>query len=573
MTLLKIPYGISNYRTIALEGYAYVDKTRYIRILEEYPSPYQIFLRPRRFGKSLFVSLLHYYYDISEKNNFNDLFSGTEIGKDPTIKCGKYYILSFDFSGIISSTQSDLERSFFNNTRFSLQNFIERYNLPLTLGERSSAADQLTEFFSIISTRINGPIFVIIDEYDHFANELLSFHIDLFQGTISRDGFIRKWYEVLKRATKTMVDRIFVTGVSPVTLDSLTSGFNVADDLTRSPLFNEMVGFTEKELVQLIESTISSSISISPMTGLLKFYYDGYLFSEDAKERLYNSDMVLFYLKQMQTLNEAPKKLLDTNISSDYGKLSNTFRLKNPDQNYEVIKDIVSNNNIFSHLTDQFSMDLPFSKDDFKSLLFYLGLLTIRDSLPGAVSLQIPNYVIRGLYYDFFLDLIAKEAPFQIEPDRIRDAIYQIAYAGLCDKLTALIEELLHAFSNRDFIGFDEKYIKIAIFAYANMSSLYLVKSEYEVPGGYIDLALLKRDPWHPDYYALFELKYLKKSISSDEEIEQAASQGIEQLKRYTSSPELSSIPNLKKWVLVFSGDRCVRKEEVSDLDDLKNSQ
>lgn len=563
MTLLKIPYGISNYRTIALEGYAYVDKTRFIRVLEEYPSPYQIFLRPRRFGKSLFVSLLNNYYDIAEKENFNSLFLSTLIGSEPTPKCGAYYLLNFDFSGIISSSQLELERSFANNTRFSLQNFIERYNLSFTLGEGTSAADQLAEFFSIVSTRINGPIFVIIDEYDHFANELLSFRIDLFQGTISRDGFIRKWYEVLKRATKTIVDRIFVTGVSPVTLDSLTSGFNIADDLTRSPLFNEMVGFTEEELVHLVHATISPSASIPHMNRLLKVYYNGYLFSENGRERLYNSDMVLFYLKQIQTMNEAPKKLLDTNVSSDYGKLRNTFRLKNPDQNYEVIKDIISGNIITSHLTDQFSMDLPFTKDDFKSLLFYLGLLSIRESLPGAVSLQIPNYVIRGLYYDFFMDLIAKEAPFQVEPDRIREAIYQIAYGGNCDKLITLIEELLHAFSNCDFIGFDEKYIKIAIFAYANMSSLYLVKSEYEVSEGYIDLALLKRDPWHPDYYALFELKYLKKSMSSEEEIERMTIDGTLQMKRYISSPELSTIPNLKKWVLVFSGDKCVRNEEV----------
>lgn len=209
-------------------------------------------------------------------------------------------------------------------------------------------------------------------------------------------------------------------------------------------------------------------------------------------------------------------------------------------------------------------MDLPFTKDDFKSLLFYLGLLSIRVSFPGSVSLEIPNYVIRGLYYDFFMELIAKEAPFKAEPEQIRAAIHQIGYEGACDKLVGLIEALLHAFSNRDFIGFDEKYIKIAIFAYANMSNLYLVKSEYEVEGGYIDLALLKRDPWHPDYYALFELKYLKSSNSSDREIEKVTSEGMNQLTRYTASPELSSIKNLKKWVLVFSGDRCVRKEELN---------
>ncbi|PWR72496.1 AAA family ATPase [Methanospirillum stamsii] len=573
MTLLKIPYGISNYRTIALEGYAYVDKTRYIRILEDYPSPYLFFLRPRRFGKTLFVSMISSYYDIAEKDNFQRLFSDTEIGMEPTEKRNSYYVLSFNFSGISSESESQLESSFIRKTSNSLFSFINRYHLEITLSDNGSAADQLSEFFTILGAKIHGSVYVTIDEYDHFANELLSFNIPVFQSTIGRNGFIRKWYEILKEATQTIVHRIFATGVSPVTLDSLTSGFNIGRNVTRFHQLHEMMGFTREEISILISRTLPKGTVNPEISKCLQEYYNGYLFSEQAEKRLFNSDMILYYLHSYLDLGKPPEKLIDVNIASDYSKIGNLLQLKTPDKNIEVIKEIVSTGMTSVQMTEQFSMEKSFSSDDFKSLLFYLGLLSIRESLPGAVSLQIPNYVIRGLYYDFFLDLIAKEAPFQVEPDRIRDAMYQIAYAGSCDKLIVLVEELLHAFSNRDFIGFDEKYIKIAIFAYANMSSLYLVKSEYEVPGGYIDLALLKRDPWHPDYYALFELKYLKKNQSSDEEIEQAASQGIEQLKRYTSSPELSSIPNLMKWVLVFSGDRCVRKEEVSDLDNLKSSQ
>ncbi|MFH0967835.1 MAG: AAA family ATPase, partial [Methanobacteriota archaeon] len=495
MTLLKIPYGISNYRTIALEGYAYVDKTRFIRILEEYPSPYLFFLRPRRFGKSLFVSLLTYYYDITEKDNFEVLFSGTDIGRKPTLKRNSYYVLNCNFSGISSESEPQLVDSFTRKTRNSLNLFIDRYNLDITLKDTGSSADQLSEFFNLVSTRIDGPIYVIIDEYDHFANELLSFNFHLFQNTIGRNGFIRKWYEVLKEATETIVDRIFVTGVSPITLDSLTSGFNISDDLTRFPLVNELMGFTEEEVKDLFLKTIPEDVLFFDVAENLRLYYNGYLFSEDAQKRLYNSDMILYYLKHFQVLHTPPKSLLDTNIASDYGKLGNLLRVKSPDQNVEVIKEVVYSGRVTVQMTEKYSLEKPFSKDDFKSLLFYLGLLTIRESLPGEVSLQIPNYVIRVLYYDFFMQLIAEEAPYQIEPGRIRDAIHQVGYMGRCDKLVSLIEELLHAFSNRDFIGFDEKYIKIAIFAYANMSSLYLVKSEYEVPDGYIDIALLKRDP------------------------------------------------------------------------------
>jgi hypothetical protein len=273
--------------------------------------------------------------------------------------------------------------------------------------------------------------------------------------------------------------------------------------------------------------------------------------------------MILYYLKSCLSRNKPPEKLLDTNIASDYGKLGRLLRLKSPDRNIAVMKEIVYSGIVSAQMTDQFSMEKPFTEDDFKSLLFYLGLLTIREPVPGAVTLQIPNYVIRGLYYDFFLQIIAQEAPYEITPTRIRNAINQIGYSGRCDELVHLVEELLHAFSNRDYIGFDEKYIKIAIFAYANMSSLYLVKSEYEVPDGYIDIALLKREPWHPDYYALFELKYLKMSECTDDRIQKEARDGTDQIQKYISSPELSEILNLKKWVLVFAGDRCVYREEV----------
>jgi hypothetical protein len=309
--------------------------------------------------------------------------------------------------------------SFSHNTLDSLNNFIDRYHLSFTLRDSGSAADQLSEFFSSVSTRIDGPIFVIIDEYDHFANELLSFNLPLFQGSVSRDGYIRKWYEVLKRATKTTVEKIFVTGVSPITLDSLTSGFNIADDLTRFPMLNEMMGFTEYELKKIILETIVVPGTLRQMIDTLQVYYNGYLFSEDAITRIYNSDMILYYLKQYQIFNEPPKKLLDSNISSDYGKLGKLLKLKSPVQNFEVVKEIVYSGIVTTQMTEQFSMEKTFTKDDFTSLLFYLGLLTIRESLPGEVSLQIPNYVIRGLYYDFFMDLIAREAPYQIEPERI----------------------------------------------------------------------------------------------------------------------------------------------------------
>lgn len=563
MVLKKIPYGISNFRTIMEEGYIYVDKTRFIRILEDNPAPYIFFLRPRRFGKSLFVSLLQYYYDINERDNFSSLFSGTDIGNNPTPKHNSYYILYFNFSALTTTSGDSLITSVKLRTEQSLVEFKRQYDLTIPLDTSGSSADMLTSFFSGLPSEMKGRVYVLIDEYDHFANELLSFNFDLFQETISRQGFIRKWYEALKIGTQSFVGRIFATGVSPVTLDSLTSGFNIADNITRLPACNEMMGFTEPEVKELVLETLPHNIYSPELVLTLRDYYNGYLFSEDAETRLFNSDMILYYLKSYLSRQKPPEKLLDMNIASDYGKIGRLMQIKSPEQNISVLQEVLSSGQVTSRLTDQFSMEKKFSEDDFKSLLFYLGLLTIRDNMPGRVGLQIPNYVIHGIYADFFLDLITRKADYHVDTESVSLAIEQVAREGRCEKLVLLIEELLHAFSNRDYIGFDEKYVKIVIFTYATMSNLYLVKSEYEVSDGYIDLVFLAREPWKPDYNAIFELKYLKMKDATKERIGEVMDDGIRQLMQYSLSPELSSIDNLKKWVLVFSGDTCVAIRDV----------
>ncbi len=562
MPLQKIPYGISNYRMIREEGYAYVDKTRFIRILEEFPEPYIFFLRPRRFGKSLFVSLLSSYYDISLKEEFTHLFSGTDIGENPTPSKNQYYTLTFDFSGISTDYSEKLIDSFSKRVLNSLNNFIRKYSLRIDPLRFDTAPELLAEFFQKIEYEINGPLYIIIDEYDHFANELLGFNLDLFQNTVSKNGFVRKWYEVLKEATKTSVRRIFVTGVSPITLDSLTSGFNIGKNLTRSSKLNEMMGFTEEEVILIMGQTLPKGAITSQMLETMRRYYNGYLFSEDAKIRLFNSDMILYYLSSHLERGKPPELLLDINIASDYGKIGRLMRLKSPESNIAVLKNIVYTGEVSTQISPLFSMEKDFSRDNFASLLFYLGLLTIKNAIPGEVLLQIPNYVIRGLYYDFFTKVIAEDGAFSIQPDKIREAMREIGYKGRCEKLVVLIEEILHSFSNRDYIGFDEKYIKVILFTYANMSNLFLVKSEYEVPDGYIDIVFLAREPWKPDYYAIFELKYLKVG-ATEEKIQTVTDDGIRQIMQYTSSPELAAVKNLKKWVLVFVGDLCALVREV----------
>jgi hypothetical protein len=221
MSVKPIPYGVSDYKKIIEEGRAYVDKTMYIRFLED-AEDYILFLRPRRFGKSLFASMLGYYYDIAQKDNFDLLFSNTDIGKNPTTRKNSYYVLKFNFSGISTDSDEILLDDFTQRVRVTLLAFCERYHLDITLEMKSPHA-QLFQFFTQFQVKYNGKIYVIIDEYDHFANQLLSSNYEAFKTAITRGGFVRAWYEVLKEVAGTIVERIFITGVSPISLDIHTS--------------------------------------------------------------------------------------------------------------------------------------------------------------------------------------------------------------------------------------------------------------------------------------------------------------------------------------------------------------
>lgn len=565
----KLPYGISNYKTIAQENYIYVDKTMYIEKLEDMHSPYHFFLRPRRFGKSLFISMLQHYYDVNEKDNFDTLFKNTYIGQNPTKERNGYYVLKFNFSGVTTDTKEQMEASFISITRSAFDLFQDRYNIHFDYLQEGSPASIFEDFMTKIITKIDKPVFVLIDEYDHFANELLSFQFDMFRDSVSKTGFIRKWYEVLKKTTETIVKRIFATGVSPITLDSLTSGFNIADNITREEAFNEMMGFTEEEVRQIVKETVNFPMSESDMDELMNILhknYNGYLFSEDANRRLFNSDMILYYLKTFTSAKKGPNELIDQNIASDYGKLGKMFELKDKKGNMEVLEKILNDEEIIAQITGQFSMEKDFTTDDFKSLLFYLGLLTIDKSVLSFTKLKVPNYVIKGLYFAYFEKKIREAANYDIDTVEISSAVSQIALEGKNDKFISVIESTLQKLSNRDYISFDEKYIKLVMISYFMLSNIYMVKSEYEVEKGYIDIALLRREPIDPDYYAIFEIKYIKKSEYEKyggKIIEEKRKEAIEQIKKYDTSGELANLPGLKKWVVVFAGDKCVVNVEV----------
>jgi len=568
----RLPDGISDYKMLIDRDYIYVDKTKYIKLLEKTKS-YAFFLRPRRFGKSLFSSVLEYYYDINCEGEFEYLYGNTYIGQNPTEEKNQYYVLKFNFTGLTTDAEESLLDSFRMSTLISYRNFCVKYGLHFEYLKEGAPADILNDFVSQFRNHVDGQIYFIIDEYDHFANELLSFRTELFSGIVSKTGFVRKWYEKIKDHTGTgTIARFFATGVSPITnvnlftLDSLTSGFNIATDLTRWSAFNEMMGFTEDEIRGLIEDTLKDGISTQEKERIvneMRSCYNGYLFHHKGALRVFNSSMSLNYLSEYFNSGRPPEELLDSSIASDYSKLAGMFALKNKLSNYQVLQDIIDGKEQMAYITAQYSLEKRFDKNDFLSLLFYLGYLTIDSFYAGMVKLKVPNYVVKELYFSFFEKILEEEYKYELDVSNIQMALARLATEGDNTMLITCIETVLRSMSNRDSIKMDEKYIKTVCFTLCMLSKCYLVESENEAGKGYTDIQLMKRPGIDVAYYAVIEFKYLSKSDGKKENIVLKLDEARNQLIRYHSSPKFKEMERLKMWAVVFVQDECVRNEEI----------
>ncbi len=564
----KLPYGISDYRTLVKQGYLYVDKTKYIEIIEASGEPYIVFLRPRRFGKSLFTSVLEAYYDLQYQDEFAKLFGHTYIGQHPTTERNKYYILKFNFSGMNTDTKEKLVSGFSKKILDAMDEFQIKYGIKIKYNPAGMPSEIFQEFLTNMQREIKGSLYVMIDEYDHFANELLSYQVELFEETISRTGFVRKWYEILKEGTANgLIQRIYITGVSPITLDSLTSGFNIAKNKTRSIEMNECLGFTETEVKYILQEALGAKIDLTKEMPILKRYYNGYLFNKNGSNRIFNSDMVLYYASEYKNSGAAPEGLIDPNVSSDYNKIANLFNLQNRERNLGILQEIIEGQvQEGVTITPEYSLAKEFTSEDFKSLLFYLGFLTIKDGIINMVNLQVPNYVIKELYFDFFGQVIKKAAHYDLDIAKLKKALIDLALKGEINGYLAIVQTTLNKLSNRDFIKFDEKYVKAIMITYLMMSKIYYVKSEYEVNDGYLDIVLLPRVGAETKYNAIFEVKYIKKEEFNEKLLAKKISAAKDQLQRYQTAAELREIEKqniLKKWIVVFCKDELIHLEGV----------
>ena len=553
----KLPYGISDYERIVENEYYYIDKTMYIEKLENLPEPYIMFLRPRKFGKTLFTSTIENYYDINKKEKFQELFGETYIGKNPTKFKNSYYILRFNFSGIDTTNEETTIKGFQKKVTSSVKMFVEKYKLDFYINPEDEAENILNNLIKAFNIqKADKKIYVIIDEYDHFANELLGFKTDHFKNLVSKNGKVRKWYEILKEGTESVVDRIFITGVAPITLDSLTSGFNISSDKTQDRELNEMMGFTEKELRKLMQEHNISEEKQEKILPIMRQNYDGYKFSLYGKEKIYNSNMCLYFLNYYIKYSELPEQMIDVNIASDYNKIGNMLSLCKNENRINIIEKTVLGEELPTKITQKFNPEISFGEKELLSMLYYLGYLTIVGEKLGRVELKVPNQVMKEIYAEYFLELIERETEFKIEENEYDKILQEIALEGKMDTFVKTVERYLKNLSNRDYERFNEKYVKLLFYSIAMNFDIYDVKSEMEIERGYSDLVLSPREEQKSKgYYSIIiEFKYLKKE--EEKKLKNMQKEAKEQLERYCNTRYIKDIKKISKYIIIAINDQ-----------------
>ena len=549
----KLPYGISDYERLAENDYYYVDKTFYIEKLENIAEPYIMFLRPRKFGKTLFTSTLENYYDLKKVEKFEKLYGNTYIGKNPTKLKNSYHILKFNFSGIDTTNEETTIRGFKEKVSIAIEGFVAKYGLDFYVNPELTAEGLLSSLIEAFKTqKIEEKIYVIIDEYDHFANELLGFNTNQFKNLVSKNGKVRKWYEILKEGTESVIDRIFITGVAPITLDSLTSGFNIGSDKTQNDNFNEMMGFTEKELIDLMKEQCITEKEQEEILPIMKENYDGYRFSLYGKEKMYNSNMCLYFLNNYLESRRIPNQLIDVNIASDYTKLGKMLDLCKGEEREKVIEKTVSGEGIISEITQKFNPAMEFTEKDLVSMLYYLGYLTIQDEEVGYPKLNIPNKVMKEIYSDYFLQILRRNIDADIN-ENYTEIAREIALEGKIDKAIEMLKEYLKNLSNRDYIKFDEKYVKLIFFCIAMNLKIFRLKSEMEIQRKYPDILLIPKDRSKGYKGVMIEFKYLKKEEAG--KLKEKQEEARKQIEEYKGFEEIKELENIISYTVVAVND------------------
>ena len=571
-----IPYGISDFNRMRNENFYFVDKTMYLPFIENMSS-YLFLIRPRRFGKSLFLSMMRTYYDILQRDNFDKYFGDLWIGSHPTEQRNSFQVLFLDFSKAgCSLPDADLMSSFNEYCSLVINKFAQQYasfydkDFETTVGNIESAKAKLT-YIELEAKEKGYPLYLIIDEYDNFTNIILSEHGQKkFHDLTHASGFYREYFKQFKG----MFDRIFMMGVSPITLDDLSSGYNIDWNISTDETFNAMMGFSESEVREMFSYYQENKMltgNINAMLTEMKPWYDNYCFARMSlnEDRVFNCDMTLYYLNNQVRKHRSPDEMIDKNIRTDYSKLKMLARIDH-DSAYEgsrmsTIEEIAAKGEILVDLQTSFPAEKVADIGNFRSLLYYYGLLTMCGTRGDMIKMSIPNHCVREQYFGFLRDYYQRHS--SIDLHYLNVMLTDLAYDG---RWKPFFEAIALAYrensSVRDAME-GERNLQGFLKAYLAIASYYLVEPEVEMNYGYCDFFLLPDKKRYPDigHSYILELKYVPRT-AGDTELEVQAKEGRQQLRQYSNDKMVRNLATgtmLHCILLQFRGWDMVRCEEI----------
>ncbi len=524
--MLKFPYGISNFHSLRMENHFYVDRTSHIRLIEE--AGYQLlFLRPRRFGKSLLLSMLENYYDVAKAEEFEKLFGNLAIGQNPTPRHNQYFVMKWDFSMI--EPQDDVKgfrMSLHDHLNNRIRRFAERYQDYFSYTIEINENNAISSFESALIA-VQGSdyqIYLLIDEYDNFSNEVMMGRGEInparYKALLSADSSLKTFFRAVKFASSGQgLERVFITGASPILMSDMTTAYNVAENIYSQPEFNDLCGFRESELASVVNQIVAEC-QLAPEKGqvalnLMQTFYNGYCFSERVNELIYNPTLALYFLKYFQHDCQFPRKLLDENLAMDLNKLTYLSRLPN---GRAIIRQALETPPlVLSLLANRFGIDQMLkttqSSQFIVSLLYYLGILTLDGETElGELRFKIPNLVVRKLYVEHLFEMLL---PQDTEREEIRELAKEFYQTGDLQPICDFMEQrYLRVFDNRDYKTANELTIKTAFLTALFDDVWYMMDSEMPSERRYADLTMIIRPDFRhlPFRNFLFEFKYLKLS-------------------------------------------------------------
>ena len=554
----RIPYGEASFRRIRVNGWLYVDKTRYLRPLED--ERYVFFIRPRRFGKSCWLSLLECYYGRHWAHEFETLFGDTDVGRAPTAERGRYVVVRFNFSAFndkLETLEERFEGYCFTDLRYALERHPDLFPEPALRRIFAPPAidGKLNELFKYAGEH-GIPLYVLIDEYDNFANTVLAHRgREAYESFTHGGGFYRNFFAALKAGAGETggLERLFITGVSPITMDDVTSGFNIGRNVTLKPEFNGMLGFTEPEvrgLLELYRDRGGFNQDVDTALGVMREWYNGYRFAKEAEGDLYNTDMVLYYLADSIPNKPMPDDLIDVNVRIDYTKLRHLLLVnqrasaeaRRLNGNFDLLRQIIGEGEAEADLSLSFPLEDLDEPENFLSLLYYFGLLSIRGVSGGTVRLGIPNQTVWRLMYGYLRKAYRDVGVFSVSHHHFSRLVRRMAYKGEWRPAVEYIAEAMAEQTGiRDYID-GEKVVQAFLAAHFSVVGQFLIHSERELNKGYADLHLEPFVAQYPDigYGYVMEVKYLKRSERVNGSVVAETMRGArEQLKGYLADEGL----------------------------------